>query len=90
MKTVVNKTNAPVRVSLPRGKALHLGPKKSGEIRDEDESYAGVKKLVDAGTIEVLEGGHREKGARGDAGPPHESTHGFGRGASLPQKKGGE
>lgn len=89
MKTVVNKTSAPVRVSLPRGKALHLGPMKSGEIRDEDASYAGVKKLIEAGTLELFDGGHRERASRGDSGPPHESTHGFGK-ASLPQKKGGD
>lgn len=89
MKTVVNKTNAPVRVSLPRGKALHLGPRKSGEIRDEDASYAGVKKLLELGTVEIFDGAQHDRGSRGDAGSPHESTHGFGR-ASLPQKKGGE
>ena len=88
MKTVTNKTNAPVKVPLPRGKALHLGPRKTGQIRDEDASHPRVKKLVDAGTIEVFEGGSQEI-ASGSTAAPHEATHGLGKSTFKVRKIGG-
>jgi hypothetical protein len=88
MKTVTNKTTKPIKVSLPRGKSLHLGPKKSGQIRNEDAEHAGVKKLVEAGQIEVVEGGHRESGATGGTTAPHEATHGLAGQGNLPQRRG--
>lgn len=88
MKTVINKTHEAIRVALPRGKALHLGPKKTGQIRNEDADHPAVKKLVEAGTIEVVEGGRRDSGATGGTTAPHEATHGFSGPANLPQKRG--
>jgi hypothetical protein len=54
MTTVSNKTQRPVSVPLPRGKTLHLGPGKTGHISSKDIEYPQLKKLVDAGEIEVL------------------------------------
>jgi len=54
MKTVSNKTQRPVSVPLPRGKTLHLGPGKTGHISSKAVEYPQLKKLVDAGEIEVL------------------------------------
>jgi hypothetical protein len=88
MKTVINKTHLPVKVPLPRGKALHLGPKKTGQIRDEDATHVGVQKLVEAGEIEVVDGGQREVGVAGGTTPPHEATHGMAGQSSLRQKRG--
>ena len=79
MKTVVNKTTAPLRVPLPRGKSLHLGPKKTGQIADGAADHAGVKKLVEAGKIEIFDGGDTQRGAAGESAAPHEATHGFTR-----------
>ena len=76
MKTVVNKTMAPLKVPLPRGKSLHLGPKKTGQIADGAAEHAAVMKLVEAGKIEIFDGGDTSKGAAGDASAPHEATHG--------------
>lgn len=76
MKTVINKTVAPLRVPLPRGKSLHLGPKKSGQIADGAADHAAVKKLVDAGKIEIFDGGEAPRGGVGESSSPHESTHG--------------
>ena len=87
MKTVTNKTQSAIKVPLPRGKALHLGPRKTGQIRDADASHPAVKKLVEAGTIEIFDGSHQATGAAGQATAPHESTHGFG-GPSVRQNKG--
>ncbi len=76
MKTVVNKTRAPLRIPLPRGKSLHLGPKKTGQIADSAEEHAAVKKLVDAGKIEIFAGGDNQRGATGESTVTHETTHG--------------
>lgn len=87
MKTVVNKTRAPVKVPLPRGKFLHLGPAKTGQIADGAEEHAPLKKLVKAGKIEIFEGGDTHRSSMGDTGAPHEVTHGHGP-SSFRQKKG--
>lgn len=54
MKTVTNKTQKPVRVPLPRGKTLHLGPGRSGQIASSAADHPQLKKLVEAGEIEIL------------------------------------
>jgi hypothetical protein len=57
MKTIKNKTNRPLRVPLPRGKTVHLGPAKSGQISTEAAEHPGLKKLVEAGDLEILDEG---------------------------------
>lgn len=79
MKTVVNKTQLPIKVPLPRGKSLHLGPGKEGQIRDEASDHPALKKLVEAGKIDVFDGGTRPSDAAATPGAPHESTHGQGK-----------
>ncbi len=53
MKIVTNKTARPLTLPLPRGKKLHLGPRKTGQITTEAADHAALKKLVDAGEIEI-------------------------------------
>lgn len=53
MKTVTNKTHAPLQVPLPGGKILRLGPGMSGQIRDEATEHGPLKSLVNAGKLEV-------------------------------------
>lgn len=65
MKTIKNKTNRPLRVPLPRGKTLHLGPNKSGQIAFEAVEHAGLKKLIEAGELELVE---EESGSGGEGG----------------------
>src|SRR3989442_14288411 len=55
MPAVTNKTGKPLSIPLPRGKTLHLGPRKSGQISSHDIEHPALKKLVDAGTIEIGE-----------------------------------
>jgi len=58
MKTITNKTHRPLSVPLPRGKTLFLGPGKTGQIASEAVEHAPLKKMIDAGEIEVLGEGH--------------------------------
>ncbi len=57
MKTVTNKTHAPLQVPLPGGKVLRLGPGMSGQIRDEASTSGALRKLVEAGHLEIHGGG---------------------------------
>jgi hypothetical protein len=89
MRTIVNKTGLPVRVPLPGGKVLHLGPKKSGQVADAAADHAGLRKLVDAGTIELQGEGDNSVG---DGMGSNESGHGNAQGmAKSPiHRRGGQ
>ena len=58
VKTISNKTHRPLSVPLPRGKILHLGPGRTGQIASEAAEHPPLKKLVEAGEIEILGEGH--------------------------------
>jgi len=53
MPSVTNKTKRPLIIPLPRGKKLHLGPGKSGEIAANAVDHAALRTLVEAGELEV-------------------------------------
>jgi hypothetical protein len=55
MTTIANKTPRAIAVPLPRGKKLHLGPGKTGQIAANDSEHPPFKKLVEAGEIETGE-----------------------------------
>jgi hypothetical protein len=76
MKTVTNKTHKPLSVPLPHGKTLHLGPGKTGQISGEAAEYPPVKKLVDAGEIEVFDDAPARSGGGGGGGRSRPSFHG--------------
>jgi hypothetical protein len=76
MRTVINKTHRPLKIHLPRGKVLHLGPKKEGQIATHDLDSPGVTKLVEAGSLElVAEAGAEDSEGHADS-HVHEDTHG--------------
>lgn len=81
MKTIRNKTTRPIRVPLPRGKTLHLGPRKEGQISTHDVDHPPLRKLVEAGEIEVLGEGTEEVPEPRKGENVHDDTHG-----RLPQK----
>ncbi len=89
MKTVTNKTRAPLKVPLPRGKSLHLGPGKSGQIRDEDADHASLKKLVEAASSRSSRAASTRPASPAARELPHEATHGLGK-ANFRQRKGGD
>src|SRR2546430_3595338 len=95
MAAVTNKTGNPLSIPLPRGKTLHLGPRKSGQISAHDIDHPGLKKLVDAGAIEILA---EDSGSTGGEGggthgrgpiPAHTAGRG-GRRRGDPREKGPE
>ncbi len=57
MKIIVNKTHAPIKVPLPRGKVLHLGPNKSGKIAHQDLEHPPLKLLIEEKKIAVEDDG---------------------------------
>ena len=76
MRTVVNKTHRPLRVNLPRGKVLHLGPLKEGQIAAHDLDSTGVLRLVEAGDLEIVSDDSSDDSEGHSAGSVHEDTHG--------------
>lgn len=86
MKIVSNKTNRPIKIALPGGRFLHLGPLKTGQIADNALERPAIKKLLDAGEIEILgEGEHSQRGAD-SGGAPHEDRRGHPQNTSLRSK----
>ena len=59
-KTIINKTLSALKVPLPRGKALHLGPNKSGHISPHDAEHPPLKELIEAGKVEVTDDSDNE------------------------------
>ena len=68
IRTVVNKTRRPIRISLPRGKTLHLAPTGQGQVQDDTIERPAFKKLIEAGDIELLD--EKGAGAQGTANSP--------------------
>ena len=56
MKTVRNLTSKPLKVPLPGGKTLRLGPRADGTVQDKAAHHPALQRMVDAETIEVLDG----------------------------------
>ncbi len=55
MKTIENKTTRAIKVPLPGGKTLRLGPKQSGMVRDDAADHGAVKRMVEAETIAIYD-----------------------------------
>lgn len=86
MKTVRNKSHRPLKVHLSRGKTLHLGPLKEGQISAHDVEAAGVKRLVEAGELEILGEGSQAAEGAGPAAATHADTHGHHPDVSVPKR----
>ena len=54
---ITNKTGKPLSVPLPGGKKLFLGPGKTGQVVPKALERPALKKLIEAGDIEVADGG---------------------------------
>jgi hypothetical protein len=65
MPAVSNKTQMPMSVPLPGGKTLHLGPGKTGQVSAKAVEDPRLKKLVEAGELEVVGDDERPVGGSG-------------------------
>ena len=63
---IENKANRPLTVPLPRGKKLHLGVGMTGQINAKAATHPALVKLIEAGELEILDGG-RNTGSTGGA-----------------------
>ncbi|MEW6072387.1 MAG: hypothetical protein AB1726_07265 [Planctomycetota bacterium] len=57
MKSIRNKTRKPLRIPLPAGKTLHLGPGATAPLAAKAAEHPPLRKLVEAGEVEILEEG---------------------------------
>ncbi len=76
MPAVSNKTQRPLSVPLPGGKTLHLGPGKTGQISAKAVENPRLKKLVDAGEIEIVDEDTRPTAGPGGGKRGRTSMHG--------------
>jgi len=83
MTVVSNKTQRPLSVPLPGGKTLHLGPGKTGQISAKAVEDPRLKKLVDAGEIEIVGEDPRLTGGPGGGKRRRTSMHGHTSGSGI-------
>jgi hypothetical protein len=88
VKTVTNKTRRPLSVPFPRGGVLHLGPGRTGQITPEAAEKPALRKLVEAGELELADDGVAAAGGGGGGrkGPP--AFHGHAAGGAG--RRGGD
>ncbi|MDP6408681.1 MAG: hypothetical protein QGI46_04835 [Planctomycetota bacterium] len=82
MPDVRNTTRAPLAVPLPGGKKLRLGPLHTGQVTGKALESAGVRALLEAGTLELCVGGSGKGrlsggGDLGRTGRDHEGGRGI-------------
>ena len=79
---ILNKTPRPIKVPLPRGQVLRLGPRMTGQIAAKAAEFEAVKKLLEEGVIEIVgDGGTKSTGGSasgGDTGPSQTGPSGGG------------
>lgn len=80
MTTVCNKTQKPLSVPLPRGKILHLGPGKTGQIASNAVEHPALKRLVDGGELEIVSEGPGHAGGLGVGGGGRAAAPGYASG----------
>ncbi len=68
MKAVRNTTRKPLSVPLPRGKVLHLGPGKTGQIASSSIEHRGLAALLASGALEVIHEDHGSADGSGGGG----------------------
>ncbi|MBT5101822.1 MAG: hypothetical protein HOM34_08430 [Planctomycetes bacterium] len=80
---IKNTSKRPLKVSLPGGKTLFLGPNASGNVSAKALEHPPLVKLIEAGEIEVLgkEGGQTpSSGGQSKGGGSNQTGHGGGGG----------
>ena len=85
MPSVTNTTKRPLIIPLPRGKKLHLGPGKSGEIAANAVDHPALKKLVEAGELEIT---RESSGATDAPGGAKQRTYAGGHPSGINRRSG--
>ena len=80
IKTIINKSRKPLRIALPLGKTLHLGPGSLGQVHDDALERPALQKLIEAGEIELI-----DDESHGSEAPPAAG----GKGGRTPRSGGG-
>jgi len=76
-----NTTKKPLRIPLPGGKRLHLGPLATGQVAPKAADSPKLKELIESGEIEVVSGKHSKgSGPAGSSGGMSSSQDGSGSG----------
>jgi hypothetical protein len=75
MKEIRNKTSRPIKIPLPGGKKLFVGPGHVAQIADNAVDDPHVQQLVEDGSIEILGSGERHLADSPDSAG-REQTHG--------------
>ena len=70
MSSIHNKTNRPLVVPLPGGKKLRLGPLQTGQVTPKALEHPPLKKLIEAGELELTDGGRQTGEATSSSKPP--------------------
>jgi len=86
IKNVINRTRKPIRISLPGGKTLYLGLAGRGQVPDDALERPALRKLIEAGEIEVIEPDSRPAAADEGPIPMRRSTQGHPGMKDTPRK----
>jgi hypothetical protein len=76
MKSIVNKTRRPLKIPLARGRVLHLGPGKVGQIATADAERETFKSLVESGAVEIVGEGSGPTTPRSETATGHADPRG--------------
>jgi len=76
MKSIISKARRPLKIRLSRGRVLHLGPGKEGQIATEDADRESFKKLVEAGDVEIVGEGSGPVTSGGNVASSHPDSRG--------------
>jgi hypothetical protein len=80
---IKNTNKQPLRVPLPAGKRLFLKPGEKGQINPKAAEHPPVKKLIDEGSIEVLDLGRGKSKSSGGSGGISGSQDSGGSGVGM-------
>lgn len=89
MARIKNLTRLPLKLHLPGGKKLHLGPNQIGQVNDQALERPSIRELLEKKSIEVLDDGQADRSAGSRSGGGSSGAGSSGRGAQGHQPPGG-
>lgn len=80
---ITNISKLPLKVPLPAGKRLFLKPGEKAQITPKASEHPPVKKLIEAGSVEIFDAGRGRSKSSGGNGSISGSQDSGGGGASM-------